>query len=56
MESWNRPSRKITKDSKTPCATDLAQAIVADREFIAQISFVIWTNIEKNLVSILLCV
>ena len=30
-----------SKDSKTPCATGLAQAVVADREFIAQISFVI---------------
>ena len=54
MESFNRPSRK-TKDSKTPCATDLAQPIVADREFIAQISSAIWKNMEKNLVSILLC-
>ena len=43
--------QKESNDGKTPCTTDLAQAIVTDREFIAQISSAIWTNIAKNFAS-----
>ena len=42
---------KESNDGKTPCTTDLAQTIVADREFIAQIWSAIWTSIAKNFAS-----
>ena len=51
IQNLEPSEQKDSNDGKTPCTIYLAQAIVVDREFIAQISSAIWTNIAKNFAS-----